>query len=64
MSCGQRRRSGVFFAFDPRRKLVLLIGGDKAGRTKRFYRQMIPRADRVYGEHLLRIEEEGFRNGS
>jgi hypothetical protein len=25
----------VFFAFDPRRKAVFLIGGDKAGKTKR-----------------------------
>jgi hypothetical protein len=29
----------VFFAFDPRRVAILLIGGSKAGRTKRFYRQ-------------------------
>jgi hypothetical protein len=28
----------VFFAFDPRRVAILLIGGDKAGKTKRFYR--------------------------
>jgi hypothetical protein len=42
----------VFFAFDPRRIAILLIGGDKAGVTKRFYKQMIRSADRIYQEHL------------
>lgn len=42
----------VFFAFDPRRIAILLIGGDKAGKTKRFYKQMIRKADRIYDEHL------------
>jgi hypothetical protein len=54
----------VFFAFDPRRKAVLLIGGDKAGRTKRFYRQMITKADKIYEAHLRRIEEEASGNGA
>ena len=54
----------VFFAFDPRRKAVPLIGGDKAGKTKRFYRQMIAKADNIYDAHLRRIEEEGSRNGA
>jgi hypothetical protein len=54
----------IFFAFDPRRKAVLLIGGDKAGKTKRFYRRMIARADNIYDAHLRRIEEEASRNGA
>lgn len=33
----------IFFAFDSRRVAILLIGGDKAGKTKRFYKQMIRR---------------------
>jgi hypothetical protein len=53
----------VFFAFDPRRMAVLLIGGDKAGKGKRFYRQMIPKADKIYDAHLRRIREESSRNG-
>jgi len=53
----------VFFAFDPRRMAVLLIGGDKAGKTKRFYRQTIARADKIYGAHLRRIEKGATRNG-
>jgi hypothetical protein len=52
----------VFFAFDPRRTAVLLIGGDKAGKTKRFYRQMIAKADSIYEAHLRRIKEDGHRD--
>lgn len=42
----------IFFAFDPRRVAILLIGGDKAGKTKRFYKRMIPVADGIYDAHL------------
>jgi hypothetical protein len=44
----------VFYAFDPRRCAILLIGGDKTG-LKRFYEQMIPVADRLYDAHLREI---------
>jgi hypothetical protein len=54
----------VLFAFDPRRVAVLLIGGDKAGKTKRFYRQTISKADRIYDAHLQRIQRRGSRDGS
>jgi hypothetical protein len=53
----------VFFAFDPRRMAVLLIGGDKAGKTKRFYRQMVGQADKIYAAHLRRIEKGAARDG-
>jgi hypothetical protein len=49
----------VLFAFDPRRKAVLLIGGNTAGKTKRFYRQMITKADKIYDAHLRRIRTRG-----
>jgi hypothetical protein len=52
----------VFFAFDPRRKAVLLIGGNKAGKTKRFYRQMISKADTIYDAHLQRIRKGATGN--
>ena len=48
----------TFFAFDPRRKAILLIGGDKSG-DKRFYKRMIPEADRLYDEHLAELRREG-----
>ena len=49
----------VFYAFDPRRTAILLIGGNKTG-DNRFYERMIPLADRLYDEHLDEIKREGF----
>jgi hypothetical protein len=57
------RTMRLFFAFDLRRKAVLLIGGDKAGKTKRFYRQMIARADKIYDAHLARLEKGAPADG-
>jgi hypothetical protein len=47
----------VFYAFDPRRAAILLIGGDKTG-DNRFYQRMMPIADRLYDEHLSELEKE------
>ena len=48
----------VAFAFDPRRKAVLLVAGDKSGVSeKRFYRQFIAKADHRFDDHLLRIKK-------
>ena len=49
----------TLFAFDPRRRSILLIGGDKSG-DDRFYDRMIPLADRLYDEHLQQLREEGL----
>ena len=49
----------VFYAFDPARSAILLIGGSKTG-DKRFYKRMIPLADRLYDEHLLELKREGL----
>lgn len=46
----------VFYAFDPRRTAILLIGGDKTG-DDRFYERMVPVADRLYDEHLRALGE-------
>ncbi len=43
----------IAFAFDPRRRAILLVAGDKRGvNEKRFYRQLIARADTLYAAHL------------
>ncbi len=42
----------AFFAFDPKRRAVLLIAGNKVGNEKRFYKRMIPLADKEYRTHL------------
>jgi hypothetical protein len=52
----------VLYAFDPRRMAILLIGGDKTG-NPRWYDEYIPIAERVYFEHLERLEREGEIDG-
>jgi hypothetical protein len=49
----------TFFAFDPRRTAILLIGGDKTG-DDRFYDRMVPIADNLYDEYLIEIKKEGL----
>lgn len=45
----------VAFAFDPRRQAILLVGGDKSGGSeKRFYQQLIRKADARFDEHIAR----------
>ncbi|MEX2317190.1 MAG: type II toxin-antitoxin system RelE/ParE family toxin [Pirellulales bacterium] len=55
----QGRPLRTFFAFDPRRSAILLIGGDKTG-DDRFYERMIPLADRLYDQYLDDIRKEGL----
>ena len=50
----------VAFAFDPKRNAVLLIAGDKSGGgEKRFYRQLIAKADERFDEHLSQTKKKG-----
>jgi hypothetical protein len=49
----------IFYAFDPRRSAILLIGGDKTG-DKRFYEHMIATADTLYDVHLDELKREGL----
>jgi hypothetical protein len=50
----------VAFAFDPQRNAVLLVAGDKSGGgEKRFYRQLIAKADERFDEHLSRTKKKG-----
>ena len=49
----------TFFAFDPRRSAILLIGGDKTG-DDRFYERMVPVADDLYDEYLNELRKEGL----
>jgi hypothetical protein len=49
------------FAFDPKRKAILLIGGDKSGGSeKRFYRELIRKADDRFDAHLMRVKRKGM----
>ena len=49
----------VFYAFDPRRTAILLIGGDKTG-NDRFYEEYVRVADNLYDEHLEELRGEGL----
>ncbi len=49
----------VAFAFDPKRQAVLLVAGDKSGGSeKRFYRQLIAKADERFSGYLLRLKKK------
>jgi hypothetical protein len=52
----------VAFAFDPKRRAILLIAGDKTGVSeKKFYKRLIAKADARYERHLERLKAEDKR---
>jgi hypothetical protein len=49
----------IAFAFDPKRRAILLTGGNKTGISKdRFYATLIRVADERYKKHLRAIGTE------
>ena len=49
----------IAFAFDPTRQAVLLVAGAKQGvKEKRFYAQLVRRADALYDAHLASLDTE------
>ena len=49
----------VAFAFDTKRKAILLVAGDKSGGSqKRFYKQFIAKADDRFDAHLARLKKK------
>ena len=58
-----RPRIRVFYAFDPRRSAILLIGGHKTS-GERFYRDHVHQADTLYDQHLLELRTEASRHSS
>jgi hypothetical protein len=50
----------IAFAFDPKRRAILLVAGDKSGGSeKRFYRELIRKADQRFDAHLARLKRKG-----
>lgn len=47
----------VLFAFDPERKAIFLVAGDKAGNWKGWYRRNIPLADARFDAHLTDLKK-------
>ena len=58
----QGRPYRILYAFDPRRFVILLIGGDKTG-DKRWYSTHVPVADSLYSVHLDTLKIEGYFDG-
>jgi hypothetical protein len=52
----------VFYAFDPRRTAILLIGGQKTG-DDRYYQTLVRQADDLYDQHLVTIKRETVDDG-
>jgi hypothetical protein len=49
----------IAFAFDPSRMAILLVAGNKSGTNqRRFYRQLIDKADRLYDTHLVSRQQK------
>jgi hypothetical protein len=48
----------ILFAFDPRRRAILLVGGNKTG-DERWYEEQVPIADERYGRHLKSLKKKG-----
>jgi hypothetical protein len=52
----------VAFAFDPDRSGILLVAGDKSGVSqKRFYKQLIAKADELFDAHLAKLKAKRKR---
>jgi hypothetical protein len=50
----------VLFMFDPRRQVILLLGGDKSGEWSVWYEWAVPVADDPYDEYLNELKREGL----
>jgi hypothetical protein len=53
----QGRPIRILFVFDPRRVGYLILGCDKTG-DPNWYAKLIPKAERIYPQHLVEIGSE------
>jgi hypothetical protein len=58
----QGRPFRVLYAFNPKRTAILLVGGDKSG-DGRWYEIQVPRADKLYDQHLEELNKESKKEG-
>ncbi len=50
----------ILFAFDPVRRAVLLVAGDKAGNWRGWYERSIPLAEERYREHITDLGKREY----
>ena len=57
------RRSGArAFAFDPTRKAIVLVAGDKQGEDEaRFYKALLKKANKRYDKHLASLNDQAAK---
>lgn len=57
-----RRGIRVLFCFDPRRTVILLLGGDKSEDSawNAWYTVAVPQADDLYDVYLNELRKEGL----
>lgn len=48
----------ILFVFDPRRRAILLVAGDKSKDWRKWYDRNIPLAEERYAEHLAALNDE------
>jgi len=53
-----RTKVRVLFAFDPKRRAILLVGGDKSNAWSKWYEVNVPIADERYDAHVRRLKDE------
>ena len=46
----------ILFAFDPQRRAIVLVAGDKAGNWRKWYQQNIQIADDRFDDHIARLK--------
>jgi len=46
----------ILYCFDPERRAILLLGGDKTDDWTGWYARSVPIADAIYERHLRRLE--------
>lgn len=50
----------ILFVFDPVRRAVLLVAGDKSGRWREWYVDNIPLAEKRYATHVAELETRDY----
>lgn len=50
----------ILFTFDPVRRAVLLVAGDKAGNWRGWYEVNVPMAEERYREHIADLENREY----
>jgi hypothetical protein len=49
----------ALFIFDPRRRAIVLLGGDKTNDWDGWYKRNVPLADKLYDRHLRSLGRRG-----